>query len=267
MKNLALVSLLVVLTAVDHGVAQDSSNKSAPSAPAVAAASGPATLVLEVTAIRFKPNTKEQVLEEFPFSGSTSNIIETLSARGRSVDVVYRGVRELIPDEKTKAVFDATETRPVMIVGRSASEAPPATAFGLKLEVTAKGAPEGRFAVFWEGNIVWSPELMDRRVGMQNTLVFVSKAATAAQKVTHQVSSDASVQQAADLGLALAQLFGPSDKSATGSIYELPVVKTLGLTGSCYCRSGDLVVLSTSAEAGTKEPQTLFLLVRATAKE
>jgi hypothetical protein len=223
----------------------------------------PRSLALEVTVIRFKPDSKDRVLQDFAFKSGLSNVLAQLQEIARSVDVLYHGVRDLVLEEKAKASFDATETRPVLLIGQPAVPVPPATVYGLKLEVAVRPAVGDRFALFWEGSLIWSPELMDRRAAFQNTFQYLGKAASAAQSASQFTGGEArtTINQAADIGLALAQLFGP-DKPGAGAIYELPVVKTVGLTGSRYCRSGETIVNATAAEAGTKEPQTVFILLQ-----
>ena len=238
----------------------DAPSPSAPPPPP-AVVGPPRTLSLEVTVIRFKPDTKDRVLANFVFTGGASNVVDQLKGLGKSVDVIYRGTRDLVLEDKSKAVFDATETRPVLLIGQPGAPVPPATIYGLKLEVTVRPGASDRFALFWEGSLTWSPELMDRRGGVQNTMQFVGKAAAVAQQAS-QFAGDAktSVNQAAEIGLTLAQLFS-ADKPGANSIYELPVIKTLGLTGSRYCRSGEVVSNTTAAEVGTKEPQMIIVMI------
>lgn len=240
------VALLLLLAG--HGIGMAATNDT------------PRNVTLEVTVIRFKPESKEQVLQDFHLSGDSAAIVETLRGLGKSVDVVYRGLRDVVNEPKSIAKFDATETRPVVLVGKPGAPVPPATVFGLTMQVTLKPAGEDAFVLNWEGSLVWSPDLMDRRLGLQNTFQFVGKAANVAQSAS-QLAGDSggTVKQAADIGLAVAELFkgGASDSA----IFELPVVKTVSLTGSRACRSGQLIVSTTAAEAGVKEPQVLFFLL------
>jgi hypothetical protein len=225
-----------------------------------AADPAPANLALEVTVIRFKPEGKDQLLQEFRFQGSTSNIVESLRGQGRSVDVVYHGTREVVLEAKSTAKFDATETRPVILVGKPGVPAPPATVYGLTLQVTVRPTAGDTFVLAWEGNLNWSPDLMDRRAGLQNTFQFLGKAANVAQSASQLAGeSQGTVKQAADIGLAVAELFrsGATDNS----LYELPVLKTVSLQGSRTCRDGQLIVSTTAAEAGMKEPQILFFVL------
>ncbi len=225
-----------------------------------AAATVPRNLALELTVIRFKPESKEQVLRDFPLTGDASNVVEQLRGLGRSVDVVYRGTRDVVVEPKSTAKFDATETRPVILVGKPGAPVPPATVYGLTLQVTVRPAGDDAFVLAWEGNLNWSPDLMDRRIGMQNTFQFIGKAANVAQSAS-QLAGDSSgtVKQAADIGLAVAEMF--RNGNVDSSIYELPVLKTVSLNGSRACRSGQLIVSTTAAEAGVKEPQVLFFLL------
>ena len=110
-----------------------------------AAATVPRNLALELTVIRFKPESKEQVLRDFPLTGDASNVVEQLRGLGRSVDVVYRGTRDVVVEPKSTAKFDATETRPVILVGKPGAPVPPATVYGLTLQVTVRPAGEDAF--------------------------------------------------------------------------------------------------------------------------
>ena len=220
----------------------------------------PQNLSLELTVIRFKPDSKDQVLQDFKLSGASSNFVETLRGMGRSVDLVYRGTRDVVLEPKSAARFDATETRPVILLGKPGAPIPPATVYGLTLQVTVRPTGDDGFVLAWEGSLNWSPELMDRRGGMQNTFQFIGKAANVAQSAS-EVAGQAggAVKAGADIGLAVAELFRSGN--ADSSIYELPVLKTVSLSGSRACRSGQLVINTTAAEAGVKEPQILLFLL------
>lgn len=220
----------------------------------------PQNLAIELTVIRFKPATKDQVLQDFKLAGNSSNIVETLRAIGQSVDVVYRGTRDLVIEPKSAARFDATETRPVVLIGKPGAPIPPATVYGLTLQLTVRPGAVDSFILAWEGSLNWSPELMDRRGGMQNTLQFIGKAANVAQSAS-EVAGQAggAVKAGADIGLAVAELF--KSGNVDSSIYELPVLKTVSLSGSRVCHSGQVIVSTTAAEAGVKEPQILFFVL------
>lgn len=236
-------------------------------APAVAAIllgglaqAAPENLSLELTVIRFKPESKEQILQDFKFPAGSSNAVESLRKIGSSVDVLYRGTRDLAIYTNSLAKFDATETRPVLLMGAPSVPMPPATLYGLTLQVAHKGSTPNGIILGWEGTLTWSPELMDRRFGVQNSMQFIGKAAKVADSAS-KVAGDAqgTVKQAAEIGLAVAELFkGPS---ADQQIYELPVVKNFSLHGSRVCKPGQTIVTTTAAEAGVKEPQIIFFLL------
>ena len=219
------------------------------------------SVAIEVTVIRFKPAQAERVMQSFDFPKGASNVVDFLRPHGSVVDVLYRGSREVLLEPKSHVKFDATESRPVVLVGQPGAPVPPATLFGLTLDVTVIPASQERFGLVWEGSLTWSPDLMDRRKGMANVMSFVGKASAAAQSASKLAGENvAVVNQAADIGLALAQIF-QGEKPGASSIYELPVVKTVQLSSGRYCHSGDMVVISTAAEAGTKEPQIIYLLL------
>lgn len=223
----------------------------------------PRNLTLEVTLIRFKPDSKEQILQDFRLTGGASNAVETLRRLGRSVDVLYRGTRDVAVEPKASAKFDATETRPVVLIGAPGAPMPPATVYGLSLAVTLRPVNDETFVLSWEGTLNWSPEMMDRRLGMQNTMQFIGRAANAAQGVSQLAGeSQGVVKQASDIGLAVAEMFKPQN-AADSHIFELPVVKNFSLNGSRACKSGQMVVSTTAAEAGVKEPQIVFFLLDA----
>ncbi len=220
----------------------------------------PRNLALELTVIRFKPESKDQVLQDFNLSGSSANVVEILRGLGRSVDVVYRGTREVALEPNAMARFDATETRPVILVGKPGVPVPPAAVYGLTLQVTVRPVGEEAFILAWDGSLNWSPDLMDRRTGMQNTFQFLGKAANLAQSASQFAGdSQGAVRGGADIGFAVAELFKGGNMDS--SIYELPVLKTVGLNGSRVCRDGQLIVSTTAAEAGVKEPQILFFVL------
>lgn len=224
-------------------------------------ATPPRNLALELTLVRFKPDSKEQVLQDFRLTGGASNAVEVLRKAGRSVDVLYRGTRDLVVEPKATAKFDATETRPVLLMGAPGAPMPPATLYGLTMTVSVQPAAGETFVLSWEGTLNWSPEMMDRRVGLQNTMQFIGKAASAAQSASQFAGdSQGMVRQAADIGLAVAEMFKPPT-SADSHIFELPVLKTFAIQGSRACRGTQMIVNTTAAEAGVKEPQVIYLLL------
>ncbi len=259
MKTFLLLGL-VALLAVPVSVAADATN--APSVTSVTNAANvtPPNLALELTVIRFKPDSKDQVLQDFKLEGAASNIVDTLRGLGRSVDVVYRGTRDVVLEPKSLARFDATETRPIILIGKPGAPVPPAAVYGLTLQVTVRPAADDSFVLAWEGSLNWSPDLMDRRSGMQNTFQFLGKTASVAQSASEVLGQTGGVVKGgADIGLTVAELF--KNGNSDSSIYELPVLKTVSFTGSRACRSGQLIVSTTAAEAGVKEPQIIFFLL------
>jgi len=222
-------------------------------------ADGPKNLSVEVMIARFKPQSKDQVLQDLTLPDSTSKAIDALRASGRSVDVLYRGVRSLAFEPAAAgAKFDGTETRPVVFLGKSGAP-PTATVYGLTLEVKVRAATNEAFTLGWEGSLSWSPDLLDRRASWQDSLQFLGKAANTAEAASAVAGqAGGTVKQAADIGLAVADLFrGSTD----GTVYELPVLKTVGVSGSRACRNGQLVVNTTATEAGVKEPQVILFLM------
>ena len=259
MKIFLLIGLATLLT-VPAAVAADGTNATNATIVTSATNATPQNLALELTVIRFKPDSKDQVLQDFKLEGAAANIVETLRAQGRSVDVVYRGTRDVVLEPKSLARFDATETRPIILVGKPGAPVPPAAVYGLTLQVTVRPVGEDGFVLAWEGSLNWSPDLMDRRTGMQNTFQFLGKTAGVAQSASEVLgSSGGMVKGGADIGLTVAELF--KSGNADSSIYELPVLKTVAFTGSRACRNGQLIVSTTAAEAGVKEPQIIFFLL------
>src|SRR5688572_11552972 len=83
------------------------------------------TIGMDVALVRFKPNKPERVLQGFrDLSGNVAGVVETLKKDG-VVSVLYFGTREMRLEDKTKAKFDATETRPVVLVGKPGAPVPP----------------------------------------------------------------------------------------------------------------------------------------------
>jgi hypothetical protein len=223
-----------------------------------AAAEPPKSLSVEAMVLRFKPTTKEQVLQDFALPDSPAKSVETLRAIGRSVDILYRGVRKIALEPGASAKFDGTETRPVIFLGKGGT-APPATVYGLVMEMKVRSATNDSFTLGWEGSLTWSPDLLDRRSSWQDSLQFIGGAANVAEAASQAAGpAGGTVKQAADIGLAVADLFrGGGD----ANIYELPVLKTVGLSGSRVCKTGQMITTTTAAEAGVKEPQILFFLI------
>ncbi|HWD18385.1 MAG TPA: hypothetical protein VHB20_03835 [Verrucomicrobiae bacterium] len=230
----------------------------ATNAPAMAPAGTPRVLALELTILRYKPATNEAVFHDFKLTGTTPSIVDTLRASGSSVDVLYHGTRELVLEPKSSAKFNATETRPVILIGKQGTS-PPALVYGLTMEVIARPLSGDSFILNWDGTLNWSPDLIDRRATGPNASQVLEKAANAAKSITALTGKSA----AADIGLAVADLF-KEDTVNNSAIYELPVLKTVALSGSHLCHGGETIVNTTAAEAGAKEPQIIFFLINPT---
>jgi hypothetical protein len=233
----------------------------ASSVPAVVIAKQPRTLSLEVAVLRFKPAKAERILQGFKnLSGNLNSVVDSLKADG-AVSVLYSGSRDIRLEEKCKAKFDALENRPVMIVGKPANGIPPVTAYGLALEISINSIGEDRFGLGWEGNVSWSPEVVDSWKG-EKFMSFMTGAASIAKTASSLAggTDNKTIDSGADIGLGFAKLFNPNGSQADNQIYELPVNKTVTLTCSRNCRSGELIINPTTAEMGSKEAQTILLL-------
>ena len=215
------------------------------------------SIALEVSVLRFKPLKAERIVQGFTgLGGDLKSVVEALRADGK-VSVLYSATRDLRLEDKAEAKFDALETRPVVIIGKPGVPLPPATQLGVSLKVSARPATGYRFGLAWDGSITWSPEMLTRWQG-EKFLNFVSAAAGVAKTAGVLKGDDA---KNADIGLGLAQLFNPKGKPMENEIYELPVNKTISLSGSRNCKSAELVINATTAEMGSKEAQTLLLLL------
>lgn len=242
-RLLTVASLIMSLLAV---------SAAEPTAPAQVRSIG-----LEVSVIRFKPLKAERIVQGFKGLGSDlKSLVDALKADGE-VSVLYSATRDLRLEDKADAKFDALETRPVVIIGKPGVPLPPATQLGVSLKVSARPADGDRFGLAWDGSITWSPEMLNRWQG-EKFLSFVSAAAGVAKTAGVLKGDDA---KNADIGLGLAQLFNPKGKPMENEIYELPVNKTISLSGSRNCKSAELIINATTAEMGSKEAQTLLLLL------
>jgi hypothetical protein len=223
--------------------------------PALAPAT-PKVLNLELTILRFKPATNQPFYQDYKLFGPISTIVSTLLTAGRSVDVLYHGTRELVVEPKSTAKFSATETRPIILIGKQGTS-PPAIVYGLTMQVEVRPAGKDSFILAWDGSLNWSPDLIDRRAPTgPDAAQILDKAATAAKSM----SAMAGKSQAATIGLAVADLF-KEDPANNSAIYELPVLKTVALGGSRICHNYDTVINATTAEAGAKETQIIFFIL------
>jgi hypothetical protein len=212
---------------------------------------------LEVSVLRFKPIKAERLVQGFKgLGGDLKSVVESLKNDGE-VSVLYNATRDLRLEDKVEAKFDALETRPVVIIGKPGIPLPPATQLGVQLKVTSKLADGERFGLAWEGSISWSPEMLSKWQG-EKFLSFAG-AAVSSLKTAGVIKGDDAKN--ADIGLGLAQLFNPKGKPTENEIYELPVNKTISLSGSRNCKSAELIINATTAEMGSKEAQTLLLLL------
>ncbi|NBV24420.1 MAG: hypothetical protein EBS05_21185 [Proteobacteria bacterium] len=212
---------------------------------------------LDVSVLRFKPLKAERLVQGFKGLGSDlKSVVDALKADGE-VSVLYNATRDLRLEDKAESKFDALETRPVVIIGKPGVPLPPATQLGVNLKISAKPAEGDRFGLAWEGSISWSPEMLTRWQGEK----FLSFAGAAVSTLKTAGVIKGEDGKNADIGLGLAQLFNPKGKPMENEIYELPVNKTVSLSGSRNCKSAELIINATTAEMGSKEAQTLILLV------
>jgi hypothetical protein len=215
------------------------------------------SLSLEVTVLLFKPAKAERLMRGFKdLKGDLASVVEGLKLDG-SVSILYNATRDLRLEDKARAKFDSLETRPIVIIGKPSAPIPPATAYGLKLEITARPGSSNVFGLGWEGEVTWSPEIVERWQG-ERFLSFASSALGTLKQAGVIGGKDA---KTGDMGLELAQLFNPKGKPTENEIYELPVNKTVSFNSSRNCRDGELIINATTSEMGNKEAQTILLLI------
>ncbi|MEN9572944.1 MAG: hypothetical protein RL514_799 [Verrucomicrobiota bacterium] len=218
------------------------------------------SISVEVSVLRFKPLKAERLVQGFKGLGTDlKSFVEALKNEGE-ISVLYNATRDLRLEEKAEAKFDALENRPIVIIGKPGAPLPPITQLGVNLKVSTRPADGERFGLAWDGSISWSPEMLTRWQG-EKFLSFAG-AAVSTLKTAGVIKGDDSKN--ADIGLGLAQLFNPKGKPTENEIYELPVNKTIALSGSRNCKSSDLIVNATTAEMGSKEAQTILLLLQPT---
>jgi len=207
--------------------------------------------------LRFKPVIAERLLQGFKgLGGNVRAVVESLRNDGE-VSVLYNATRDLRLQDKAEAKFDALQTRPVVIIGKAGVPLPPATQLGVNLKVSARSGGGERFGLAWDGSVSWPPELLNR--GQGEKFLSFAGAAVGTLKTAGAIKGDDA--KSADIGLGLAQLFNPKGKPTENEIYELPVNKTISLSGSRNCRNNEMVINATTAEMGSKEAQTILLLL------
>lgn len=215
------------------------------------------SISMEVSVLRFKPLKAERLVQGFRGLGTDlKSVVDALKNDGE-VSVLYNATRDMRLEDKGEAKFDALEVRPVVIIGKPGVPLPPATQLGVNLKITSKPADGERFGLAWEGSISWSPEMLTKWQGEK----FLSFAGAAVSTLKTAGVLKGEDTKNADIGLGLAQLFNPKGKPTENEIYELPVNKTISLSGSRNCKSADLIINATTAEMGSKEAQTLLLLI------
>jgi hypothetical protein len=226
-------------------------------------------LSLHLALLRFQPTDKMDLVR--PFKGilegqvkpedlkarGLNAVIEGLSSHG-TVDVLHRSERGVALGGEGKARFDAMEERPFVLIGNK-DMLPPATKFGLSLELTAKPADGEQFALNWNGTLKWSPELIDRwSLNSERFLSFTTGAAKLAQNLTGGKGGKDPI----DIGLSVVQLFKPADNQpVAGQIYELPVVKEVAFQSSRVCKNSELIFNCTVSEVGGRPAQAVVLVI------
>lgn len=239
-----------------------------PLVSALAADPAPRNLTLHLALLRFQPADKLDLIR--PFKGllegrvkaadlqakGLNAVIEGLSTAG-VVDVLHRSERVMILGGEGKAKFDAVEERPFVLIGNK-DMLPPATKFGLSLELNGKPVDDTSFALNWNGTLKWSPELIDRwSLNTEKFLSFTTGAAKLAQGI-----AGGSAKDPVDIGLSVVQLFKPQDNQpAAGQIYELPVVKEIAFQSSRLAKNNELIFNSTVSEVGGRPAQAVVLVI------
>ncbi len=258
-RTLFLSVLLPLAPFVCSGADETKPAVSATPAPSIIAPAR--TLSLEVAIVRFKPASAERILRGFKgLSGNLVGVVDSLKADG-AVSILYSGTRDLRLDEKAKTKFDALETKPIVLIGKPGAPVPPVTSYGLALEISAKGVDAERVGLNWEGSMTWSPDVVDEWKG-EKFLSFIGSAAGVAKKASALAGTESKeVNSGVDIGLSFAQLFNPKGGATDSQIYEMPVNKTISLSSSRNCKSGELIVNATTSEMGNKEAQTILLLI------
>ena len=250
-KWLLPIALLMVLT---FGFSATAADTPAPAVP---------SLGLDVSVLRFRPLKAERLLHGFKGLGNDApSIIEALKADGE-VSVIYTANRDIRLEDKAEAKFDALENRPVVIIGKPGIPLPPATQFGVNLKISSRPSVGDKFGLAWEGQLTWSPDLLNQWKG-EKFLSFAGTAMSALKSAGVLKGDDA---KNADIGLSLAQAFNPKGKVTENEIYELPVTKTISLSGSRNCTSGTMIINATTAEMGSKEAQCILLLILPTLQQ
>ncbi|MBI5801849.1 MAG: hypothetical protein HZA92_14145 [Verrucomicrobia bacterium] len=218
------------------------------------------SISIEVSVLRFKPLKAERLVQGFKgLGGDLKSVVESLKSDGE-ISILYNATRDMRLEDKAESKFDALETRPIVIIGKPGVPLPPVTQLGVNLKVSARPSEGDRFGLAWDGSISWSPEMLTRWQG-EKFLSFAG-AAVSTLKTAGVLKGDDTKN--ADIGLGLAQLFNPKGKPTENEIYELPVNKTIALSGSRNCKSADMIINATTAEMGSKEAQTILLLLQAT---
>lgn len=233
-----------------------------------AADPAPRNLTLHLALLRFQPKDKLDLIRPFKnllegqvkpaelTAKGMNAVIDGLSSHG-IVDVLHRSERAMVLGGEGKAKFDAIEERPFVLIGNK-DMLPPATKFGLSLELTGKPVDSDQFSLAWNGTLKWSPELIDRwSLNTEKFLSFTTGAAKLAQNLTGK-----SDQNPLDIGLSVVQLFNPNSSApAAGQIYELPVVKEIAFQSSRLSKNNELIFNSTVSEVGGRPAQAVVLVI------
>jgi hypothetical protein len=236
-------------------------------------AGDPRNLLVQVALVRFIPDHTTNLVRPFRSliqdqldpkrlrQDGLGFVFEVLRTLG-SVDVLHRADRDMILSADSHIKFDAMEERPVVVMGKKDS-LPPATKFGLSLEMTSKPMTADRFALSWTGTVRWSPELIDSwTLAPGRFISFLSTAAQAAAPLLAKNGggTDQQIRAGMDIGMGFARLWQPS-QAAEGQVYEMPVIKEIAFQSSRICHDGELLLNSTVSEAGGRTPQAIVLLI------
>ncbi|MEQ2006340.1 MAG: hypothetical protein ABMA26_06050 [Limisphaerales bacterium] len=249
---------LLAVLAMLNALAGSAFGQGAAPATAAAPVATVRSISVEVSVLRFKPIKAERLVQGFKGLGTDlKSVVESLKNDGE-ISVLYNATRDMRIEDKAEAKFDALEIRPVIIIGKAGAPLPPVTQLGVNLKVSTRPADGERFGLVWEGSISWSPEMLTKWQGEK----FLSFAGAAVSTLKSGGILKADDTKNADIGLGLAQLFNPKGKPTENEIYELPVNKTIALSGSRNCRSADLIINATTAEMGSKEAQTILLVLQ-----
>lgn len=218
---------------------------------------------VELGVIRFRPVHQQDLLRsggpmlraysgKGPAPGNLRSVSAILEKAGTADTLVSTNFHYAL--EHTNVLVKESYALRTLVAGE---KLPEVIKVSLQLGLEIRPRAAGQYELRWGGQLQWSPELIDYLAGrpMRFKESFALDNSDSKQKRIELSKGAASFQRT---GMDLIKSVVVREDSA---VFELPVVKSLSLSGSKLARMGQPVLEATTAESGGGSSQEMILVL------